>query len=91
MENYFDSVEFVSALSPLKEQFYKGNLDTNGDIIQYFVGIAIRYAQLISTTTTFTTEGLSKFLNQIATHLLVFLVEFVLRMILPGISMWPRC
>jgi len=67
LEEYFVSDEFYNAISPLEEVLGTNDDNTNIKYIEFLISIGIRYSMVMSDGEEFTTEGLSNFLNKMAT------------------------
>ena len=77
LEEYFVSDEFYSAISPLEETLANGDDNMNIKYIEFLISIGIRYSMVMADGEEFTTEGLSDFLNKMATMLSVKKIDYL--------------
>lgn len=67
IEDYFESDEFIHALEPISSYFRGGeNANSETSLLEYIIGISIKYATLFQKDGILSTEGLSQFLEKIA-------------------------
>lgn len=66
IEEYFETDEFAKAIGPLKNTIEKDDCFINMNLIEYLVGISIRYSILFGGEKGFSTTGLTDFIQKVS-------------------------
>lgn len=66
IEEYFENDEFAKAIAPLKKIIEKDDCFINVRLIEYLVGVSIRYSILFGEEKDFSSKGLTDFIHKVS-------------------------